>query len=356
MLGTTILKIVLFSNWFGNPYKTLLADGLRQAGADVEELRLRSNFFLPQVLRAKPDVFHLQLLREFVIGTTELKGLIKFYLVLAQLAFLKVIGIKIAWTVHEWNDKVHLGRQPIPQWKAWLLGRFIDAFFVHCPSTGEDIASAFSVPVGVKVFTIYHGNYLGAYADTITDAQAKRKLGIDESALTFLLFGGIHRYKGITETIEAFLALDAPQSTLIIAGVVGDEALGEEILARIDGAENIVYCPGLVPDEMVEVYMHASDVVALPYQVFTTSGVAVLAMSFARPCIAPREGFFADVLDDEGCFFYDPSDPDALLASLREAFARRGDLAAMGAHNLNCAKAWAWPVLTRNMYDILASK
>ena len=79
------------------------------------------------------------------------------------------------------------------------------------------------------------------------------------------MFGGIHRYKGISESIDAFSRLAEPGAVLIIAGEVGDPSLGEEIRAASEKRDDIIYRPGLVPDDMVDVYLNASDVVMLPY-------------------------------------------------------------------------------------------
>jgi len=45
-----------------------------------------------------------------------------------------------------------------------------------------------------------------------------------------------------------------------------------------------------IPDNDIQIYMNAADIIVLPYLDILNSGVAILAMSFGKPVIAPRTG------------------------------------------------------------------
>ena len=86
--------------------------------------------------------------------------------------------------------------------------------------------------------------------------------------------------------------------------------------------------------------MNAVDVVVLPYTEITTSGSAVLVMSFGRAMIVPRLGCLPELLDGEGAVMYSPGSDD----ELREALAAAGhrDLRAMGRHNSRRIRRHDW--------------
>jgi glycosyltransferase involved in cell wall biosynthesis len=89
----------------------------------------------------------------------------------------------------------------------------------------------------------------------------------------------------------------------MFAGRPINESITKEIALAIDGDLRIKFLPGYVADDDVQVHLNACDVYVLPYQRVLTSGAAVLAMSFGKPCIAPRTGCVTDILKEEGAFF-----------------------------------------------------
>ena len=76
---------------------------------------------------------------------------------------------------------------------------------------------------------------------------------------------------------------------------------------------------GFVPDEELQVYLRAADVVACPFLEIFTSGSVLLAMSFERAVIAPRRGCVTETLDEAGGILYDADDPQGLEGALRVA-------------------------------------
>jgi glycosyltransferase involved in cell wall biosynthesis len=68
----------------------------------------------------------------------------------------------------------------------------------------------------------------------------------------------------------------------------------------------------------VQYYMRACDVCVLPYRQVTTSGAAILALSFGVPVVAPRMGCFVDLIGEDRGVLFDPDHP----ASLAEALER----------------------------------
>lgn len=336
------LKVIFLSQWRGNPYKDLLAQHLTAQKVEVEEHPWEL-IFLPQVLwHWKPNILHLHVLHAFFIDTrSSLYTFIKFVLFASQLLVLKLVGIKVAWTVHELTDKLYLGKGNIPSNYASVIGELVDIIFTHCKSTKLDVVSFFSIQQPEKVFVIPNGNYIGCFPNQITQTEARRSLAIPPEKIVFLCFGHIYRYKGTLETIDAFNRLNDEDAYLVIAGEP-KEGLKDELLEKTQGANNILLIPKVIPDHEIQIYMNACDCVMSPYLVFTTSGIATLAMSFKRPCIAPKVGYFSDTLDEAGAFFYNPTDAEGLLDAMKSAVHQRHRLSQMGDHNFELAQQHSW--------------
>jgi glycosyltransferase involved in cell wall biosynthesis len=115
----------------------------------------------------------------------------------------------------------------------------------------------------------------------------------------------------------------------------------------VSACENARFTPGFVADGDVQVYMNACDVVVLPYRKTLSSGAALLAMSFARACVAPAQGSLSDVLDPAGAFLYDPDSEGGLPDALRRVAGAAEQLAQMGRHNRQRVSRWTWTDMAR---------
>ena len=76
-----------------------------------------------------------------------------------------------------------------------------------------------------------------------------------------------------------------------------------------------------IPDEDVEVYFKASDVVALPYNHVFQSGVLFLGYSFGLPVIATDVGSLREeIIEGKTGFICRPRDPADLALAIRKYF------------------------------------
>jgi glycosyltransferase involved in cell wall biosynthesis len=233
------------------------------------------------------------------------------------------------------------------------LFRLADAVIVHCASAVQALGDALEVPAGARqrIHVIPHGHYVGAYPDHVSREEARSRLAIPRDARAVAFIGWVRPYKGVLELVEAFGRVDDPALRLVIAG----RALDDDYAARVRGAAagdgRVHLALGFVPDDELQVYLRAADVVATPFLEIFTSGSVLLAMSFGRAVIAPRRGCVADTLDEAGGLLYDADDPDGLETALD--MARSADVQAMGRHNAEALDRFAWPRIaaaTRSVY------
>lgn len=346
--------VFLSTSWAFNPYQALLISHLKEKGLEVT-VSAPSLFLVHRFLFNRPDIIHVQFVQHF-LSNSVIYGWLRFLLFTVQVLMMKLLGVSVVWTVHEWTDKLtDKGNYSISPLKAKILGIILAAAITHCDSSNHTIVKVSGLgPVKAKkIFTIPHHHYIDIYPNNIEREAARAQLGLSDSSTVFLYFGSIHRSKGILEAIEAFSAVDDDLAKFIIAGQPSDE-MRSHILEKISTCKNVLFVdpPHHIPEDDIQVYMNASDIVVLPYKIFTASGVAVLAMSFKKTCIAPNSGFFKDILDPAGAFLYDPAAEDALIKAIKLAIAHRGKLSQMGKTNFEKAQSWNWDYITAKTIEV----
>jgi glycosyltransferase involved in cell wall biosynthesis len=218
-----------------------------------------------------------------------------------------------------------------------------DSVIVHCSAAAEALLRTLGVDDGSardKVAIIPHGHYRGAYADEVSREEARARLDMPADARVISFVGWVRSYKGVWELFEAFTALTEPNARLVIAGEAVDGAYAARLTAAAKGDQRVRLSLGFVPDDDLQLYLRAADVVAAPFLEIFTSGSVLLAMSFGRAVIAPRRGCVTDVLDEDGGILYDADDPQGLEGALRVAMS--ADLDAMGRHNAADLSRFDW--------------
>jgi glycosyltransferase involved in cell wall biosynthesis len=154
-----------------------------------------------------------------------------------------------------------------------------------------------------------------------------------EAALELLFFGFVRPYKGLDLLLDAVAKSGRADLRLTIAGEFWQGL--DETRARIDRhgiADKVEIIPRYVSDiETAELFDRA-DVVMLPYQSATGSGVIPTANSFGRAVIATDlPGLAAVVRHGETGWLTPPGDIDALAAAIsgmdRETASRMGEAA-----------------------------
>ncbi|MDB9527396.1 glycosyltransferase family 4 protein [Oscillatoria sp. CS-180] len=346
------LKLVFAPQFKLNPYQAQLAENLKKLGLSTQG----TNRLDLSVLNLFPDkehgILHLHWLSTFFIRKelwTSLFVLIRLFI---RVLVLKVSGVKIVWTVH--NIKDHENPYPkLDNLCNFLAAKLADAIIVHCKIAKQEVIETFGLNRHVhKVFVVPHGNYVGCYENKVDRLEARRYLNIDDSKVVFLFLGKIRPYKGVLELIEAFKQIDGETGQLVIAGKPFNDEMKSLIQEKMAESDRIQLVPTFIPEEEIQVYMNACDVVVFPYRNILTSGAIVLAMSFAKACIAPRMGCIGELLDDKGSFVYNLESQDGLVNAIENAIAQKDDLPQMGMHNLKLAQELGWPEIAKQTLGV----
>ena len=315
--------VLLASKVKGNPYVPLLGQGLSELGLRpliTETLSLGSMW----CQRRQVDVLHVHWLELFFVYPDWVRSLKRWLSVMLALSLARVWGIRIVYTVH--NIWQHEGQHRGLVWLAnrWILS-LAHGVHVHDQETAAELLRW--RPRG-RTWVIPHGSYLSAYAHGCTRQEARQQLSIDCDRFVYLFLGQVRPYKGIEDLVTVFRRQEDPDVLLLIAGAVHDAACAATVRALAEGDPRIRLHLAYVPDEELQLYFGACDVCVLPYRHVTTSGAALLALSFYVPVVAPRRGCFRQLVGEEGCgILYPPDEPDGLSEAL--ALARHADLLAM---------------------------
>jgi beta-1,4-mannosyltransferase len=333
------MRVAFVPVWDSNPYHRELERAIRSLGTDVFCPKSLKSLYADYVAgKEKLDVLHLHALPYFGLSPLSMGRYGMFYFRLNQL---RQLGVRVVWTVHDFQN--HDSRYwQIEDFANHSFSRRLDAMIVHGEAAKRIIESRWRKHTCKMIFVIPHGNYIQSYKNEMSAAAARTFLGLEESNLVFLFLGLIRPYKGVVEMVRAFRTCEDPNLRLIITGRPVGKAIKNEVELAIRGDSRIKFLPGHVENDKVQFYMKASDAMVLPYQRVFTSGAAILAMSFGKPCIAPRAGCVTDSLDEKGAVLFDPLVNGDLERAFREILTCRHKLAEMGRYNLERAAGWDW--------------
>jgi beta-1,4-mannosyltransferase len=306
----------------GDSYVDSFYPPIEALGVEIYEGRFSGKWLLKHLRNI--DYIHIHWPSFFYNRPQRGKCLRGFALFTFLLMLARWRGARLIWTIH--NLYPH-ERCVIPQLDTLtrrLLIRLGTIFFVHGSSAEADVLREFPALAG-RTVVIDHGHWIGHYANTMACSTARTQLGLTNSEFVFLFLGTCNPYKNLEGLIRAFEQLPG-NPTLIISGKFQDSAYEAEIRAAINRSRGrIILHSGFVPDEDLQIYLRACNVVVTPYNEVLSSGSAILAMSFGRPVIAPAIGGLKDLVVERCGLLYDlaqesESLPEAMCTAMEARF------------------------------------
>jgi glycosyltransferase involved in cell wall biosynthesis len=255
----------------------------------------------------------------------------------------------------------HLLGRTAPGWRAFPL-RLLYRQFAALTYVGA-ANHAYFATLGVpekKLFFAPHAIDQDLFDPTSSAPQAaanalKRQLGIAPSTRVVLFAGKLVEAKQPRELLEAFLALQLPDTTLVFVGE-GDQK--PSLIARAATAPpgTVHFLPFANQSEMPARYLLA-DIFALPSRgLYETWGLAVNeAMHMGVPAlVSDRVGCQQDLITPgETGWVFDSMNPADLRAKLAEALT--ADLAAFKPRVANRVAGYTYAIATEGLLRALAS-
>jgi glycosyltransferase involved in cell wall biosynthesis len=219
----------------------------------------------------------------------------------------------------------------------WGLAK-ADAFLVQ---SKEDRDRLLTLRAGARVSVHPHPTYTQFVGNTTRD-DARLRLGVNGRVLLF--FGLIRAYKGLHTLLAAFaLVAEKLDATLLIVGeFYEDRAPYDSEISALGIGARVRVISRYIPDDEVEVYFRAADLVVLPYRSATQSGITQTAFAFERPVVVTAVGGLPDVVDDGVTGYVVPPDNPAALAGAIERFFATGAAGPMSAAIRAQAGRFSW--------------
>lgn len=195
-----------------------------------------------------------------------------------------------------------------------IICKFCSKLLVASESIKSKVMAEFGVPAE-KLVVVKHGHYLGVYKSK--GLNCRQAYGISEDADIYLFLGAIQAYKGVKDLIEAFNAIKTRRSYLIIAGKADKQM--EAYLQQVEDKENIILDIRFIPNEEVADLISAVDVMVMPYKEITTSGSAILGLSFRKLIVMPDNDFIDEYFKEDMVVRYNPSEDNGLSNAMKAA-------------------------------------
>jgi glycosyltransferase involved in cell wall biosynthesis len=123
-------------------------------------------------------------------------------------------------------------------------------------------------------------------------AQARAAVGI-KTEYVILFFGLIRPYKGLENLIKAFSLINKDHQNvgLLIVGECYEDIEKYKELISLQGlGDQIMMINKFIPNENIEQYFKSSDLVCLPYNTASQSGILMMAYGFRKPVVVTNVG------------------------------------------------------------------
>lgn len=187
--------------------------------------------------------------------------------------------------------------------------------------------------------------------------EARKQLNIAEETHLLLFFGFIRDYKGLKHLIRAMPSISRrfDNVKLLIVGDFTNESEHDsylKLIADCGVSKQITVVNGYIPDNEVEKFFAAADVVVLPYESATQSAIAQLAYAFHKPVIATNVGGLPEVVIDGKTGFLVESGNDQQLADAVVRFFSENRAGEFSQNICTENKKYSWDHMVETIEDL----
>jgi beta-1,4-mannosyltransferase len=343
-----------------NPYQQLLYRALGEHGFAVVP---EPAFALHWLVRARRKVGYLhfhwpQPFWRHEKGPRRLRpplSFVKLGLFAGRLAAARVLGYRVAWTVHQVLPH-EVESERLDRLGARALAALSNVLIAHDGGTLESVRRELG-PRSARTATIVpHGSYIGVYPEGRAREAVRASLGVPPEAFLFLCFGDLRDYKDVDRLLAAFSTADLADAALVVAGTVCSEAQGAAVHRHAVSDPRVKPVLRFVPDDLVAELFGAADAAVVARSDGGTSGSLILALSMGVPVVAARLPVYEELLGGGTAgWLFEPESTDSLRAALEVAAAagveerrRKGEAALAEAEGLR------WPEIGARTAALLA--
>jgi glycosyltransferase involved in cell wall biosynthesis len=266
---------------------------LEKQGGVIEKYRAK------RVLTKNYDIWHIHWPEAFFNKSSFTSSVFHLAGLIFLLIWARLNQIRIIWTIH--NLQSHEVEYPVLERLAWPLFSFLVHGTISLSEHAKQLAFGKWPWLRRKPATVIpHGHYRDVYPETKTQEQAKNELGLESEHHVALYFGRIRKYKRVPGLIQSFKKVIGEDLRLLVVGNPESRDLRYRVRAAVSGDKRIITFLEFIPNNEVQKYFLASDVVLFPQEEFLNSGSVVLALTYNRPVLAAQEGSVVELQDSVG--------------------------------------------------------
>jgi glycosyltransferase involved in cell wall biosynthesis len=154
-------------------------------------------------------------------------------------------------------------------------------------------------------------------------AEARRKLGINESCQAIVYIGRIDKRKGLMELVQAASLLHTthPNVQVYMVGEGPDRHAVEHAI-KSKHAESYIHAMASCAPEEVAAWIAAADLVTLPSYMEGCPNVVLEALASGRPVVASNVGGISEIMNNECGCLVPPRNPQSLAHGLEAVLHR----------------------------------
>ena len=193
-------------------------------------------------------------------------------------------------------------------------------FITHSPNQKEQLLTVFPQ---TPICCTPHPTYATFDTGRWQRETARRELGFEAEDNLLLFFGFVRPYKGLRYLLEAMLMVleRIPVHLLVVGEFWKDKSEVEAQIARLGLADRVTLVDRYVPNEEVALFFRAADLVVLPYESATGSGVLQIALGLECPAVVTDVGGLREIVaHDETGLIVPPKNSEALAQAIVRYF------------------------------------
>ena len=238
-------------------------------------------------------------------------------LVLFNLLFVKILFGKVVLTVHDVSSFSNSSNSSVI---GKLVYKLTDRIITHNEFSKSEIINV-NANLSSCISIVPHGNYTPFINVQYDKEKSKEQLSIPNNRRILLFFGMIKKVKGLEFLLSALKSVikQNPDVLLVIAGKPWENNFSayQKIIDENNLSEYILLHAKFIPQEDVEHYYCASDLVVLPYKKIYQSGVLMMALSYERPVLVSDLPPLKEIIsDNENGFLFKTENVSDLSAKL----------------------------------------
>jgi D-inositol-3-phosphate glycosyltransferase len=161
------------------------------------------------------------------------------------------------------------------------------------------------------------------FGEPLGREEALARLGLDPAFRYLLFFGFIRDYKGLDLLLKAFSdqRLRNLHLKLIVAGeFYTDSKPYNDLIKELNMANEVILRNDFIPNEEVNQYFCASDLVVQPYKHATQSGVTQIGYYFDKPMLVTNVGGLSEIIPHNKVGYVVKPDPESIAVAIADFF------------------------------------